>query len=1084
MSLSDASTSRPVAMSCLLIGLAFLGGNAYRKIGLEMIPQVDIPYVTVVTAYPGASPEDVESDVAKRIEDAVSSVDGLKNLQSKCLEDLCQTVMEFELEIDVDVAAQDVREKIDAIINDFPGGVERPVIQKFDIGAKAILTLVLRGELDIDTIYDYVDETLGDRFAAIPGVAESQIIGGAEREVHIVLDRDRLASTGLTSLDVLTAVQNGVVRVPAGRIRTEREEYSVQFQADYTDMQLLADLQIAGLDGARAYLRDLGTVRYGTEERRQAAYFRGEPAIGIQIVKRSDANAVDVVNRVRALYNEYQQPGALPAGLSLEWFRDDGEFIQATVNSTTFNIIDGVLMTAAILFVFLWNARTTLVVAVSMPMTIIVGLFFVNQLGYTLNTMTLIAIGLSVGVLVSNSIVVLENIESHFRRHGDSWKAAREGTNEVAVAVLASAGTNIVVMFPIAIMGGMVGRMFRQFAWTTVAVNGASLFISFTLTPILAAVFLRPVAAGSLSERMGHHVDHGIRAIASGFMRRLARVGTSRALSGMGLVLATAAMVGVVMLGGTRLGFTMAPETDNGEITIRFEYPSYQNLETTTRRILEAEGKIRDVVGLLDLFTFAGRCDGMGAQATEGVYLGQISMRLHHKDQPGRQGRTIFEIIDEVRERLGDEDDVIVTAGLTSIFGGQNIPVELEIRGDDVDRLEEIVEGILADMRPGGKLVGFVSPDSTVRAGKPQLRVEPNRAILADAQWPVSQLGLLLRTNLEGTKAGTFRTGARTFDIRTKFEEIAGKSQVGDFLFPTDGDAAVTLETYADVIDSDVRVMISRSGKSRAASLFAQLEPGAALGTAMAQLDTHIKENNLLPAGYVAMFQGSGQDLGETIGYFVEAVLLALVMTYLMLGAILESFTLPLYIYITIPLGLVGVILALVFTGLNVSIFVMLGIVMLIGIVVNNAVLVIDRMNQYRAQGIPDGLAMKQAVVKEMRAVLMVTFAATAGMAPLAMASGLGSEMTSPIGWASIGGIVVSSVMLLLILPLMWWILHPIRPGEEDIPAPETEADYVPGAGSSSRRFRREDGTLQIERPGAGPEATVMMKNPFEAKPE
>ncbi|MCC8180360.1 MAG: efflux RND transporter permease subunit, partial [Planctomycetes bacterium] len=465
MFLSNGSVSRPIAMSCLIIALALLGMNSYRKLGLELMPKMDIPYVTVTVEYPGATPADVEVDVVKRIEDAVASVDGLKHMTSTCLENFAMVVLEFNLEIDVDVAANDVRQEVDAIRDDFPDGADSPVIIKVDINAIPIVNLALTGTLPIEELYDFADQELSDRLSSIPGVAKIDIVGGAEREVHVVLDREKVSAAGLSSLDVVAALSGGVLTTPAGRIQDSGNEYNVRFDAEYDDFREIGDLQVAGKDGARRYIRDLGHVVMASDEIRQASFINGRPCIGIQVVKRSDANAVMVVNEVRSRLDEINNN--LPGGSELVWISDDGEFIEANFNTTSSNIVDGVILTAIILFLFLWNPRSTLVVAISMPLTIIISIFLMQLSGFTFNAVTLLAIGLSVGTLVTNSIVVMESVSAQLEGGASSWEAAKNGANDVAVAVMASAGTNMVVLLPIGLMGSMVGMAFRPFAITT-----------------------------------------------------------------------------------------------------------------------------------------------------------------------------------------------------------------------------------------------------------------------------------------------------------------------------------------------------------------------------------------------------------------------------------------------------------------------------------------------------------------------------------------------------------------------------------------------------------------------------------------
>lgn len=1011
MFLSDASLRRPVAMACLLIALAGLGFNAYRKMALELMPKMDVPYITVTTVWPGATPSDLETDVAKRIEDAVSAVDGLKHVTSICMENVVNTVLEFHLGVDVNVVATDVREKIDLEMSKFPEGVEKPMVQKFDINATPIVTLVLTGDLPVDDLYDYADNTLKDRLSVISGVANVELLGGAEREVHVRLDRDALAAAGLSSVHILQALREGVNSTPAGRVRDYGSEYSVRFDAEYSSVRDIASLQVAGRDGARRYLRDLGEVTLGTEERRTEAFLDGKQGISIRIVKKADANAVEVVENVRDAVERLRT--MLPGGMKLVWVSDEGSFIQATVDSTTGNIWQGILLTAAILFFFLYNFRSTFVVAISMPLTIVISLFFLNLLEFSLNISTLLAIGLSVGILVTNSLVVLESVVSRFREGSEPWEAARRGTADVAIAVIASAGTNVVVLLPIGLMGGLMGIFFRPFALTALSVNLVSLFISFTLTPILCAVLLR--AGGrqdSFLNRMERRWNTLLQKAAEKYAAFLRRLVARRWVAVLCLCLVAGIFAHSLSL-MPRIGFSFSPEIDRGEVFVKFEYPTRQDLSRSVERIQEAEALLRDLPELRHLYSSVGKVDSLPGQVSEGVYLAQMLLKFSDKT---KRAFGMDDILDEIRRRLRNYPDSIVTVNVGDLIGGQSMPVELEVAGEEFVELDRIALAI-QEMAKG--LPGFVDPDTSVREGKPELRVIPRRAILSDSGMSPQSLGVLLRSNLEGMKGGVYRSGARTFDIRVKLAEREGKKQVEEFQIPGSSGMPVMLAGFADIEERRAPVQVTRSDKQRVAKVFSNLLPGVPLGTAGEMLTNGIGRNGLLPPGYEARLRGDYERMGDAGAEFGEAMVLAIFLTYLTLSAIMESFKRPLLILATIPLALIGVLWALFLTGESMSIFVLLGTVMLVGIVVNNAILVMDRMQTLRAGGVESREAMLQALVDQFRPVVMITLAAVLGMLPLAIARGLGSELNNGIGIASAGGIAISGILALFVVPLI-----------------------------------------------------------------
>ena len=1011
MFLSNASVKRPVAMCCLIIALAMLGINSYRKMGLELLPQMDVPFITILTVYPGASPSDIEVDVAKRIEDAVSSIDGLKHLTSSCMENVCQNLLEFQLSVDVNVAATDVREKVDAILSEFPSGVEKPIIMKFNINAKAVATMALTGDVSVEELYDYADNSLRDKMSIIPGVANVDLLGGSQREVHVLLDRKALFAAGLTSLHVVQAIGQGISSLPAGRVKEKGAEYSIRFDAEYKSVREIEGLQVAGKNGARRYIRDLGKAQMNAEERRQSAFINGRPCIGIKVIKKADANAVKVVQEVYRAVEKLKQQ--LPGGMELIWITDDGAFIQASVNSTTKSIWLGVVLTAGIIFCFLYNVRSTFVVAITMPLTIVISLFFMRLIDFTLNMSTLLALGLSVGVLVTNSIVVLESVVSHLQRGEDSWTSARKGTSDVAIAVLASAGTNIVVLFPIGMMGGVVGQFFKPFAWTTLIVNAASLFISFTITPILCAFLLKQTnndrSLLSLIERGWNKI---LAHISRGYVAVLRQIGKRK-----WLFLTTLAFILLVFIHalslGKKVGFSFVPPVDRAEIFVKLEYPTYISLDESVSRVKKVESLLRGLPHLKHIFTTVGKVEGVIGQASEGVYLAQILLKFSEKNE---RKIGINSLVQETRKRIQFYPDCIKTCSIPSLIGGEEIPIEMEIAGKEFAELDRIA---LTLKNITSAMPGFVSSDTSVRQGKPELRIIPRRPILSDIGAEIRDIGTMMRANLEGIKAGSFKSGTRTYDIRVKLEETPGKTQINEFIIPISADHAIILDSYAFIQERKMPVQITRSEKQRITKLLAHISANTPLGTAVDNLIREMRQKQVFPAGYTYTFRGTYERMEESVNEFLEAAILAILMTYLVLSAILESFTRPFVILTTIPLGLIGILWGLYLTGETMTIFVLLGGVMLVGIVVNNAVLVLDQTRVLRLQGIGTREAVMKAVEKEFRAVLMITLAAILGMLPLATNQGIGSEMCTGIGIASLGGIAASAFFTLLVVPLL-----------------------------------------------------------------
>ena len=702
MFLSRASVRRPIAMSCFLIMLVLFGINSWDQLGLDAFPNVEIPYVTVTTVYPGASPAEIEVDVAKRLEDAVGTIDGLKTMNTTCMENVCQITLEFQLGQSVDVAAQDVRERIDKIRKELPADIEQPEISKFDPNATPVITLMLTGDLPVDKLYDYADETLANRLSVISGVAEIQLSGGEPLELRVTLDKEKLTAAGITVSQVLSKLGEANIKVPVGRIRQGVQEINVTYDSEFKDFNDLGALEIGTREKRRIYLRDVAEITMESEEKRSLAFFDGEPGVVLKVVKKGEANAVRVIDGVRAAVDEINRDKLLPSGMNLVWVRDSGSYIRSSVDDAWSSIAIGILLTAVILFAFLHEARSTFIVVISMPVSIVVSFWAMDLCGFTFNIFTLLALGTSVGTLVTNSIVVIENIARHLERGEDPKTAADSGAAEVALPVFASAMTNVVVFGPIAMMGSLVGRFLVPFAVTIGIATLVSLFVSFTLTPILAAILLRAELPeqnslaflfrwwnrgfGALERQFGRSIDF------------VCRHGLAAVLLAAALFLASMAYL------PARVGMTFVPDGDQGEFVIKLEFPTDYSLESTLDRTLEVEKHVRELPNVLATSTVVGKVQGVVGQASEGVYLAEITVVAKPKNE---RKETLDDMRDLFRDELKNLSNCIVTINIPSATGGSSASMELEITGDDLDTLEKIATEKCGIIKHGAHAVLF-----------------------------------------------------------------------------------------------------------------------------------------------------------------------------------------------------------------------------------------------------------------------------------------------------------------------------------------------------------------------------------------
>ena len=1049
MFLAKASIRRPVAMIALLICLTVFGLLALRKVGVDLLPQVEIPFVTIQVVYPGASPDEIETTVAKKIEDAVIQVDGIKHISSTCVNNFCQVLVEFELSRDVDVAAVDIREKVDLIREDLPDDAEAPEILKFDINSKPVVTLALTGDLPLEDLYDYADDKLADRFSSLSGVAQVQLVGGEEREVIVEVDRERLAARGLMVGRIAQVLSRENIKIPTGQIDDATREVSLMFDAEAPEIPDLGKLELGVVNGERVYLRDVATFRFGTERPKSKAFFDGKPAVVIKVTKKGEANAVAVVNGVRKAFD--QAKSTLPGGMVLNWVRDDGDYVNATVEDGVKSIRDGVILTGIVLLLFLADIRMAFVAFVSIPVTIIIAMSAFNLFGYTLNTITMSAVGISVGILVANSIVVLENIALGFERSkGKKFavgQVVERATSQVGLAVAASALTNIVVFLPIAGMQSITGRFLAPFAVTTVAATFASLLISFTLTPILA-VMTHPFG-DSVNKALAWVLTPWLmvyKGLEGGYVRSVKWVLKAPWLF---VIVCTVLTVVAFRYYAPNVQMDFVPQTDQGELTVKLEFPADYSLDRSVERaqaIIKELLELKDPQGdpFIQRYTLlAGKTQGAIGQMSEGSYLVELGLVL--KSKVMRPESDILGIMEKIRAVCNQAPDSIWAVMIPSLAGGASQQIELKISGADLDVLNRI--GIEATSRFRDDPA---SADVThsVRPGRPEIRIRPNRAVLHDLGISAQELGLTLRASVAGIEATTYKKGDRSYDIRVRFAQVSGIEQVPALNFPGPDGRPFLLGSVADMKEQLQPTQIIRAEKARTVIIYANAAKGYGLGTALKNQTTVIRD--LLPPGYTLQVGGMAEKMKETFSEFGLATLIAIILTYLLLAAIMESWAQPVIILMTIPFSYLGLYMAIYYTGTTLSMFGLLAGIMLVGVVVNAAILLIDEVNTLRRdQGYHKREALELAAESKFRPILMSCVASLFGMLPMATGTGLGSEMRSSIGIGSVGGIIVSSVVSLYFIPAFYLLVgqsdksqsRKIRKDLAAIPDPEVPAE-------------------------------------------
>ena len=1017
MFLSQWSVRRPIAMTAFIIVLVMIGVSLYPRISIDLLPNMEVPMVLVRCEYEGASPTEIEVEVVKRIEDAVSSLDGIKHITSTSMEDEARIQLEFNMGTDVDVAATDIREALNRIRTDLPDGADEPTIRKIDTNATTVVQAFLVGDRTQDDLYDYADDVIADRFSSVPGVGEVRVYGANEMQIHVLLDRAKLTAMNLTINDVVTKLRENNVREPLGRIQFDKGEKNVTFDGDFKDFEQIKALEIGKFKNKRVYLRDVADVKFMSREVRSKAYVNGKPAARFRIVKKGEANAVEVIRGIRERFDTMVRNGELPTGMELFWFTDSGAFIQASVDDAWSSILTGIILTAVLLFLFLHEPRSTFIVMISMPISVIVTFAAMAYFNYSFNIMTLLSLGCSVGVLVTNSIVVIENIFKHLDRGETIKVAAERGTDEVIAAVSASALTNVVVFVPVMMMTTRIGTMMVPFAGVMVVATLVSLFISFTLTPILSCVLLKQKKGGEAGQTTGFLAklftpwDRGYDWLCRKFDRSIEWT----ARHPKSLILAVLALSAAVFFWVVpQVGLSFLPFCDQGEIRVKFEFPTNYNLETTDRLIREAADHLKKFDFVRGMSITVGDSDGGGGQISSAVYIGQITLRTTDKFE---REESIYDLQAQLRKELAYLDNCRVTLSIPATFGGSGAEIRCVMNGNDLNVLEEAEMAVMEKL----PTLGIVRDvDSSRRERKPNINITPRRTVLQNLDMSANELYEYLLGSLDGIEVGDYRAGARTFDIRVKNQKEYGEEQLRQAAPARKDNNPLGTETLAEITEDTRPVVINRYDKARTMWLYANTAPGMALGPVSDTIGKLALE--ALPPGYGVRMSGSVELMNETAREFGQVILLAAVLTYLLIAGIMESWTRPFLIMFTVPLGFLGMYATLWLTGMSMSMMGLLGGVMMIGIVVNNAILIMDECAMLVNSGVTTHQAMLQATQSKFRPIVMTSIASVAGMLPMAFGTGLGSELRSSCGMGVVGGLTVASLLTLYVIPALYFI--------------------------------------------------------------
>lgn len=1012
MFLSNLSIKRPVLISMIIIGLLFFGLLAYVSLPLNLMPSIDIGVVTVQTVYPGAGPREIEMQVTKKIEDAVSTISGIDYMQSYSMESVSIVVIFFELDVDADIANQEVKDRTAAILNELPEDAGRPVIEKLDFGTEPIMDITLTGDQDLKELREIADKTVKDRLSQIEGVARVEIVGGADREIRVELDNRVVFqnSLSLSQLGQILAINN--INMPGGQFEQYDQEYSVRLQGEFSSIQDIETLDIPTPYGNKK-LGQLARIRdTGSDVRERTIYFdlednvRNDRVVLLKIVPAPDGNTVEIARSVRKALPVIE--GSLPAGAGLTIVDDDSVFIEDTVRDTMMNVVMGILLTGLVLLFFLHDLRSTIIVALTMPIAIFSSFTLIKAAGFTQNILTLMGLSTSVGILVTNSVVVLENIFRHKQMGHNRIESADRGTSEIATAVIASTLTNVVVFVPIAMMSGIIGRVLRELALTVAFTTLFSLLVSFTLTPMLASLILpesdkKKHPLGKRLESMFVSWEKFYQNILSGIFVRKIR--------GIGVIAAVFLVFVFSIFIGSKVGFEFFPELDEGSVTVEVELPQGYNLNETARMIERIEERVAGYSEVVHILTTLGSLSSLD----RGTNMAKINIKLVDADDRELSSRQMANLF--IRE-LSDIPNAKIRVSAISGAGMSSSPIEFYLRGQDNDILEVYKEELLSTIRD---TQGLVNLTTSSRTGKPEITLIPDRVKIAEAGLSVYDLAFTLRSAIEGIVATTYRELGNEYDIRVVLQEDSVDTpEEIDNIAVVGPNGTYRLAHFASVNFTEGYSTILHRDKFRTIQFSGGNAPGYPLGDVVADIQIGIDRMDM-PPGYEVTWGGDAEMMRESMFEMLKAFLIAVLLLYMLLAAILENLVQPILILITIPLALIGVFLSLFITGITMNMMSMMAIIMLIGIVVNAAILLLDYTNKLRKQGKDTKTALIQACPTKLKPIIMSTLAIILGMMPMALGIGsAGAEMRKPLGIVSIGGLIVSAVLTLIVIPTLY----------------------------------------------------------------
>ncbi len=1020
MSLTGIVIKRPLLLIVIFTVLILFGIQSYLSLNYNLLPKIEVPTVSVSTLYSGASAAEVQTTVTKKLEDAFSSVEGLDQITSTSQESVSIITISFKSGTDIDKAERDVQRKADQAMNDLPDNAERPQVNKVNLEETPVIKAGVTAKMAPRNLYDLVDNQLRPVLQNVSGVGQVNIIGGDEREIQININQQKLLSFGLSIAQVTQAVNNANLSFPAGSIETKNQQLSIRYDANVNSLEQLRNLVI--LQHPRQgviYLRDIAEVVDATAKTTAINHINGIPSIGVQIIKQSDANAVDVSRLVKKAFASIEEQYKLQ-NLKFNISSDQSVYTLHAADAVMIDLVLAIIIVGFVMLAFLHSMRSSMFVLLALPSSIIPTFIAMYVLGLSLNLMTLMAMSLVVGILVDDSIVVLENIYRHMEKGSDKRKAALEGRNEIGFTALSITSVDVVVFLPLALTGGMIGSILREFSLVVVFSTLMSLFVSFTVTPVLASRFgkLEHLKNNTFWGKVNLGFERFINIVKEDYGKILQKVLNRKRWLLLGALFL---IIGAIILIPTGfIGAAFIPKTDQSDLIINMELEPTATIYKTNMLVQQAEKIILEQPEVEKVFSSVGFVSGNVSGTSSNANLAELTLTLVDKKN---RSLTAEELGSLIQKKLSNViTGVKFTASSTSITGNvSSAPIQIAVKGLNLKEVRQVAE-VYQKMITGIAGTQFVK--LSVKDRKPEIDIKLNREKMSLLGLNVSQVGVILQNAFSGNDKSQFKQDGNEYNILVSLDKFnrSDIKNVGNLPFVNSEGQTVLLNQFAEVTETLGETTLQRIDRMGSITVQANVI-GRPTGTVSDEIKAKAQSIKV-PNGISIEYLGDSKNQGDAFGSLGLAFITAIILVYLIMVALYENAVYPFVVLFSIPVALVGALLALALTMETLNIFTIIGMIMLLGLVAKNAILIVDFTNKLKEEGYGVKEALVEAGKERLRPILMTTLAMIFGMLPIAMAGGAASEIKNGMAWVIIGGLTSSMILTLFVVPSMYLIVE------------------------------------------------------------